>query len=501
MRNTSRFGPLAVIGVLLISLTSLGAANAQSPQPRAAAANVPNSFTYQGQLKGTGGALINGTCNFHFSLWDSASNVSGQVGSTENISGVTLTNGLFAVQLNSANAFGANPFDGNARWLQIAVQCGADPGFTALAQRQALTGAPYALGLKLPASEAISDTHDALQVYNNGTGAGLFGRSFGGWGVGAFSDTNTGLQAHSNSFYGVYADSGTGVGVAGVSSGSAAGVYGSSNSGNGVVGNSTSGSGVYGNSSTNAGVWGNNTGSGAGVYGTSNGDGVYGLTLSSAAAGTRGSGPVTGTIGISTNSSGKTFGVYGTTQSNSGYAVYGINSADGTAVYGTSFGGVGVYGSSTTNYGVYGTAPQGFGVYGISTGGGSGVWGDNGNSNTNGNAGYFNGRVQVSQDLTTNGLRVNANGTTFKKVEAGTATIGANGSASTVITVTFPSTFSGTPRVVLTASNDPAFPDIGDTFVVAARRVSTTQVVVNVVRVDAAAGWSQSLKLNWLAWE
>jgi len=178
-------------------------------------------------------------------------------------------------------------------------------------------------------------------------------------------------------------------------------------------------------------------------------------------------------------------------------------------VYGLSDYGYGVKGETTagsninTSAGVYGLggrfdAP---GVKGVNLVGGYGIYGDNGNSNSNGYAGDFNGRVNVTQDLTTNGLTVNSNGTTLKKVESGTATIGSNGSASTVITITFPSAFSAVPKIAMTARNDDSFPDVDDTFVVSTRRISASQVVVNVVRVDSASGWSQNLMLDWFAWE
>jgi hypothetical protein len=53
-------------------------------------------------------------------------------------------NGLFTVQLNDRDQFGANAFTGSARWLQIAVQCTGDSSPTTL-PRQQLTAAPYAL--------------------------------------------------------------------------------------------------------------------------------------------------------------------------------------------------------------------------------------------------------------------------------------------------------------------------------------------------------------------
>jgi len=51
-----------------------------------------------------------------------------------------MPNSLFTTQLD----FG-NQFTGNARWLDVTVNCGS--GDVTLVPRQALTAAPYALGL------------------------------------------------------------------------------------------------------------------------------------------------------------------------------------------------------------------------------------------------------------------------------------------------------------------------------------------------------------------
>lgn len=98
------------------------------------------AFTYQGQLQQSG-TPTNEVCDVQFSLFDAA--VGGaQIGSTQTASPVTLTNGLFTVQLD----FGASAFDGSNRWLQIAVRCPTGSGsYTTLAPRQPLTAAPYAL--------------------------------------------------------------------------------------------------------------------------------------------------------------------------------------------------------------------------------------------------------------------------------------------------------------------------------------------------------------------
>ncbi len=102
------------------------------------------AFTYQGQLL-LDGAPAAGACDFQFSLFDSASG-GNQLGSTQTISPVNVTNGLFTVQLNESVQFGGDSFSGSDRWLQIAVRCPVgSPSYTTLLPRQQLTATPYAL--------------------------------------------------------------------------------------------------------------------------------------------------------------------------------------------------------------------------------------------------------------------------------------------------------------------------------------------------------------------
>jgi len=171
---------LFAVGVLLIALASM--AGAQGPGPQSSTgtqAALGTAFTYQGELR-TASGPVSGTCDFQFSLWDALSN-GAQVGSTQAVNGVSVVNGRFAVQLD----FGSSAFGGDARWLQIAVQCGGDAGFTTLAPRQPLTPAPYALysprsawsGLSgVPAS--LADNVDNDTTYAAGSGLNLAGNQF-----------------------------------------------------------------------------------------------------------------------------------------------------------------------------------------------------------------------------------------------------------------------------------------------------------------------------------
>jgi hypothetical protein len=97
-------------------------------------------FTYQGQIK-VSGVPLTGTADVTFSLWDAASG-GGQVGSSVSVSGISVVNGLFRVTLD----FGAAAFNGDARWLQLAVRSPAGSGgYTTLSPRHPLTVTPYAL--------------------------------------------------------------------------------------------------------------------------------------------------------------------------------------------------------------------------------------------------------------------------------------------------------------------------------------------------------------------
>lgn len=106
----------------------------------------------------------------------------------------------------------------------------------------------------------------------------------------------------------------------------------------------------------------------------------------------------------------------------------------------------------------------------------------------------LNGELLVEQ-----GLRVSNAGTVFARVQAGTTTLGPGTNTMSYV-VAFPSAFVTAPKVQVTPRNDPLF-DVPDTFATTLRKVTTTNFVVNIHRVDAPAGWAQQLRLDWTAWE
>ena len=131
-------------------------------------AQVPLStaFTYQGQLK-SGGVPVNGDYDFRFRLFD-APNGGEPVGG--NVAPMTLpvVNGLFTAELD----FGRDTFNGEARWLEVAVRA-TDAGgdHTILSPRQPLTTAPYALyALDVPSGAGGYWAADEDDIYNTNSG-------------------------------------------------------------------------------------------------------------------------------------------------------------------------------------------------------------------------------------------------------------------------------------------------------------------------------------------
>jgi hypothetical protein len=149
MTRKKGFTSALVLGLLLA--LAAGMSQAQEPQgdmaPQDAAStllgmSLGTAFTYQGRLT-DGGSPANGDYDFEFRLYDADSG-DGQVGSTVTVGDVTVSDGLFTVELD----FGGSRFTGDARWLRIGVRAGSSSGaYTTLTPRQPLTPAPYALAL------------------------------------------------------------------------------------------------------------------------------------------------------------------------------------------------------------------------------------------------------------------------------------------------------------------------------------------------------------------
>lgn len=127
------------------------------------AAPAGSGFTYQGRLE-VDGAPANDSYDFQFRLFDAATG-GDQVGSTVTVPGVTVTDGFFSVLLD----FGAGAFDGQARWLEVAVrEGGSDGAYTPLPGLQQLTPAPYAFYAAEAGSVAWSSLTDVPPGFADG---------------------------------------------------------------------------------------------------------------------------------------------------------------------------------------------------------------------------------------------------------------------------------------------------------------------------------------------
>jgi hypothetical protein len=103
-----------------------------------------SAFTYQGRLSDTAGPA-DGLYDFSFKLYNNPDLVfAAQQGAAIDVEDLDVVDGYFTVELD----FGSSVFNGDARWLEIAVRPGEtnDPNdFIALTPRQELTPTPYAL--------------------------------------------------------------------------------------------------------------------------------------------------------------------------------------------------------------------------------------------------------------------------------------------------------------------------------------------------------------------
>jgi hypothetical protein len=301
-------------------------------QPNATTTQVGSAFSYQGQIKKSG-SVVNGACDFQFSLWNDGG-AGAQIGDNQTQNGIVVKNGLFTTQLD----FG-NRFTGDIRWLQIAVKCAGDSGFVVLG-RQMLTSSPYALGLmpetivngNLPENRAV------IRANNTGAGFGLWGESATGVGV---------VGVNKGNWIGVYGESQNATGVFGKSLGAGIGVYGESKDFEGVRG-------VSYNINHGA-IVGVHEGGGWGMYGLSKGNGIVGESTN-------------GAVGVYGKSSGGTQGTGVWGESSTGAGVVGVNTANW----------IGVYGKSTNFHGVYAESASATSaaLYAKNTGGGKAAFFD-----------------------------------------------------------------------------------------------------------------------------
>lgn len=218
--RSKRFFAAIVAGLGVISLipvaSALGDGPGDSGRNIEAATALGTGFTYQGRLTDAG-SPANGSYDLRFILYD-AETAGSAVGSTVTKEDVAVSNGLFSVDLD----FGAAAFNGDARWVEIAVRPGSSTGsHTVLSPRQPISPAPYALFAKAAAGIAVPFAASGTSAGAPSSTTGLF----------TVTQTGTGIGVSSNR---TSTDSSEYPAMLGTNSGGGAGVQGESTYVNGV---------------------------------------------------------------------------------------------------------------------------------------------------------------------------------------------------------------------------------------------------------------------------
>ncbi|HEV8430788.1 MAG TPA: hypothetical protein VGQ41_22995 [Pyrinomonadaceae bacterium] len=159
-----------------------------------------SGFTYQGRLT-DGGTPANGNYDLQFALWDSLMG-GAQVGSTQTLNTVAVSNGIFTVSLD----FGASAFNGAGRFLEIGTRPSGSGSFTTLSPRQQITSTPYAVrslraasadsvpasGVPAGSANYIQNTNSPQSGNFNITGSATVGQTLSGNVVSAATHFNLG---------------------------------------------------------------------------------------------------------------------------------------------------------------------------------------------------------------------------------------------------------------------------------------------------------------------
>jgi hypothetical protein len=173
MHRRSSVVSLVVVIALLLCVAG---ATAEGPEPAAVAA-VPmgTTFTYQGRLV-DGVGFATGTYDFELKLFDEGTGGT-QLGSTL-LQTIDVVDGYFTAALDFGGVF-----NGDARYLEIAVRPTGVGSYTLLNPRQALTPVPYALALPGLWTQQNSDHPNLIGGYSgNSVTSGAVGAAIGGGG-------------------------------------------------------------------------------------------------------------------------------------------------------------------------------------------------------------------------------------------------------------------------------------------------------------------------------
>lgn len=300
--------------MLLRTVCSAGAAALVAAAP-AFAAPLTGTFTYQGQLV-LNGTPVDGAADLRFQLYNAE--VGGlAVGALSEHLNQAVFDGLFTVlHVNP----GQNVFNGTELWVEISARVPAGGGaWTALAPRQRLAPAPYAIHSMRPWQTSNNDIFFDGSRVGIGTTTPQYRLDVRSTAPRAIFGLVTNPNGNTQGVFGQSdSDGGEGVmGWASANTGTTSGVYGQSDS--------SAGRGVYG-------LAGNGNGTNYGVFGEARGpfgSGVFGLATSNnqaaTADGVRGQTQAVfgaGVHGVANHATGVTYGVRGSVASPNGWAGY-----------------------------------------------------------------------------------------------------------------------------------------------------------------------------------
>lgn len=168
-----------IFSFLIISFTVATAQSSQETPSAVTAEMTGTAITYQGYLEDSSGPITD-NCDFQFSIFGSADGTD-QIGLTQTHPNEWVENGYFTVGYID---FGSNVFQGDQRFLEIAVSCPSGSGsYSTLSPRQAIMPAPYALALPGLWTQQTSPSPNLIGGYSgNQIATDVWGATIGGGG-------------------------------------------------------------------------------------------------------------------------------------------------------------------------------------------------------------------------------------------------------------------------------------------------------------------------------
>ena len=91
-------------------------------------------------------------------------------------------------------------------------------------------------------------------------------------------------------------------------------------------------------------------------------------------------------------------------------------------------------------------------------------------------------------------------GSVVSSLQTGSVSISSGNNNPATVTITFPKAFSGTPRVFVSVRNK-AGNNLTESYATTVHSVNSSFAIINIMRVDVNAGWTQELQLDWMALE